>query len=53
MTELQECQYEGKPVFTWMKHREELYQGQHIDRYPDILFEMIPEYRQLLLRSGH
>ena len=43
MTELQECQYEGKPIFTWMKHREELYQGKHIDRYPDILFEMIPE----------
>ena len=43
MTELQECIYEGKPIFTWMKCREELYQGKHIDRYPDILFEMIPE----------
>lgn len=43
MTELQESEYEGKPIFTWMKYREELYQGKHIDRYPDILFEMIPE----------
>ncbi len=43
MTELQECKYEGKPVFTWMKHREDLYQGKHIDRYPDILFEMVPQ----------
>jgi predicted AlkP superfamily phosphohydrolase/phosphomutase len=43
MKELNDCQYNGKPVFRWMKHREDLYQGSHIDRYPDILFEMVPE----------
>jgi len=43
MSELQEIKYDGKPVFTWMKHREDLYQGKHIDRYPDILFEMVPQ----------
>lgn len=43
MHELQTLTYEGKPVFKWMEPRESLYRGKHIDRYPDILFEMIPQ----------
>lgn len=42
MNELKEITYEGKPLFKWLKHREELYQGEHLDRYPDILYEMDP-----------
>jgi len=34
----------GQPVFEWVKRREELYSGGYIDRYPDILFELRPEY---------
>ena len=43
MTELQEFKYEGKPLFKWMRPRETMYSGTHIDRYPDILYEMQPE----------
>ena len=34
----------GRPVFLWARRREELYRGQRIDRYPDILYEMRPDY---------
>jgi predicted AlkP superfamily phosphohydrolase/phosphomutase len=34
----------GRPVFLWARRREELYRGPRIDRYPDILYEMRPEY---------
>jgi predicted AlkP superfamily phosphohydrolase/phosphomutase len=34
----------GKNVFLWARRREEIYHGAHIDRYPDILYEMRPEY---------
>lgn len=40
--ELTEVTHEGEKVFRWIKIREELYGGQHIDRYPDILYEMTP-----------
>lgn len=43
MIELGEVSYQGKPVFKWLKPREALYNGKYIDRYPDILFEMIPQ----------
>ncbi|MDH3645596.1 MAG: alkaline phosphatase family protein [Gammaproteobacteria bacterium] len=43
MAELSELEYEGQPIFKWLKSREALYNGTHIDRYPDILFEMIPQ----------
>lgn len=42
MQELSEITYEDKPLFKWLKHREEIYHGPHIDRYPDILYEMNP-----------
>ena len=41
--ELSNVTYKGAPVFKWLKPREALYCGEHINRYPDILFEMIPE----------
>ena len=44
MSELKENQHDGKFIFTWIKSREELYSGELIDRYPDILYEMLPQY---------
>lgn len=34
----------GAPVFVWAKQREELYTGPHIEKYPDVLYEMKPQY---------
>lgn len=34
----------GRPVVYWAKVREDMYSGQYIDRYPDILFELRNEY---------
>ena len=34
----------GRPVVHWAKVREDMYSGQYIDRYPDILFELRNEY---------
>jgi predicted AlkP superfamily phosphohydrolase/phosphomutase len=31
---------DGKPVFQWVRRREELFHGVHLEKYPDILFEM-------------
>lgn len=43
MTELGKLTYKDQPVFNWIKPREAIYNGQHIERYPDILYEMIPQ----------
>ncbi len=40
--ELERVTYQGQPVFRWIKPRESMYCGQHIDSYPDLLYEMIP-----------
>lgn len=34
----------GEKVFIWARRREEMFDGPHIGRYPDILYEMRPEY---------
>jgi predicted AlkP superfamily phosphohydrolase/phosphomutase len=34
----------GKPVFLWVKRREELYRGTFIEKYPDVVYEMQPQY---------
>jgi len=34
----------GKPLFLWVRRREEIYRGPRIDRYPDVLYEMQPDY---------
>lgn len=34
----------GEPVFVWAKRREEIYDGPRIDKYPDVLYEMKPQY---------
>jgi len=44
MKELSEIEHDGKKIFTWIKKREELYSGELIERYPDILYEMLPQY---------
>ncbi|MDH5570502.1 MAG: alkaline phosphatase family protein [Gammaproteobacteria bacterium] len=44
MSELSEIEDNGEKIFTWIKKREELYSGELIDRYPDILYEMLPKY---------
>lgn len=43
INELNTVTYEGLPVFKWLKPREAIYNGKYIDRYPDILFEMVPK----------
>ncbi|MDH5189865.1 MAG: alkaline phosphatase family protein [Gammaproteobacteria bacterium] len=43
ISELSELCHEGKKIFKWLKPREALYSGRHIDRYPDILYEMVPQ----------
>ncbi|MCP3668999.1 MAG: hypothetical protein GY814_00880 [Gammaproteobacteria bacterium] len=44
MDELAALEEGGEKVFNWLKPRESMYQGQHIDRYPDIIFEMKRKY---------
>jgi predicted AlkP superfamily phosphohydrolase/phosphomutase len=34
----------GEPVFLWTKRREEIYNGPHIDKFPDVLYEMAARY---------
>ena len=34
----------GTPYFLWAKRREEVYDGEYIERFPDILYEMRPEF---------
>jgi len=43
MREMSELTYEDQPVFRWIRPREQLYKGSYIDRYPDILYEMVPQ----------
>ncbi len=44
MEELRQVEHNGEKIFTWVRKREELYQGKLIERYPDILYEMLPQY---------
>jgi len=41
--EFSELTFEGKKIFNWIKPREEVYSGPQIEKYPDILFDMIPQ----------
>lgn len=41
--DLLKIRYGDRQVFTWIKPRESIYSGKYIDRYPDILYEMIPK----------
>ncbi len=34
----------GKEIFLWARRREEIYAGPHLDRFPDVLYEMRPEF---------
>ncbi len=36
-------EFQGKNAFKWIKRREEIYSGCKLEKYPDLLFEMIPE----------
>lgn len=33
-----------RPVFNWVKRREELYSGEHIERYPPVVFELREDF---------
>lgn len=35
---------QGSPVMLWVKKREEIYAGEHVENYPDIVYRMQPEY---------
>ncbi|MCX5752893.1 MAG: alkaline phosphatase family protein [Candidatus Krumholzibacteria bacterium] len=34
----------GERVFLWARRREEIYNGPHIDKFPDVLYEMAARY---------
>ena len=40
ISDLKEIKYEGKPVFRWIKNREQIYTGKLLKKFPDILFGM-------------
>lgn len=35
---------DGAPVFEWVCEREDIYQGRHLEKYPDILFKLVEGY---------
>lgn len=41
---LQEVKDNGKKVMIWVKRREEIYKGEKVANYPDIVYRMQPEY---------
>ena len=41
---LQQVQDKGRPIMLWVKRREELYEGDKVTNYPDIVYRMLPEY---------
>lgn len=43
IAELSEVTHRNRKIFKWLRPREDLYNGKHIDRYPDILYEMLPD----------
>lgn len=34
----------GTPVMMWVKRREEIYEGDRVTNYPDIVYRMLPQY---------
>lgn len=34
----------GEPIMIWVKRREEIYAGEKVDNYPDIVYRMLPAY---------
>lgn len=41
---LRQFRIQESPVVNWAKKREQCYQGKHLDRYPDILFELRSDF---------
>lgn len=41
---LLEVKDHGKPIMIWVKRREEIYAGEKVENYPDIVYRMLPEY---------
>lgn len=41
---LLEVKDNGKPIMIWVKRREEIYTGAKVSNYPDIVYQMKPEY---------
>lgn len=51
---------EDKPLFEWIVRTNTFYQGQHLDRYPEIIFQMDERWggewelgRDVFVRQGH
>ena len=34
----------GEKIMLWVKRREEIYEGEKVDNYPDIVYRMLPQY---------
>lgn len=41
---LLEVKDKGKPIMIWVKRREEIYAGEKVENYPDIVYRMLPDY---------
>lgn len=41
---LQKVKDNDKPIMLWVKRREEIYKGEKVGNYPDIVYQMLPEY---------
>ena len=41
--ELKLIEYNGEPVFNWIKCREDMFNGKFVERFPEILFGMNPK----------
>jgi predicted AlkP superfamily phosphohydrolase/phosphomutase len=44
MKEIDQIKDDGRKTVKWIATREEIYQGEFIDRYPDIVFELDADY---------
>lgn len=41
LLEVKDCE---KPIMMWAKRREDIYSGNKVENYPDIVYRMLPEY---------
>ena len=47
------CEKDDRKVVRWIRHRDELYAGSYIEEYPDLVFELQPDYGAGWDASGH
>ncbi len=53
MLEVQNPDGGDRRVVRWIRHRDELYTGPYIEEYPDLVFELEPDYGAGWDASGH